>query len=77
MPYNISTQILVKLIINDKLFFNIKKLIFMFQKDVAERIISKSNEKQFGRLSIISNWRFKVKKAGINYFITFIIFKVY
>ena len=62
LPYNISTQILVKLIINDKLFFNIKKFIFMFQKDVAERIIANSNEKQFGRLSIISNWRFKIKK---------------
>ena len=34
----------------------------MFQKDVAERIISKVNEKNFGRLSVISNWRLNITK---------------
>ena len=34
----------------------------MFQKDVADRIIAQSNQKEFGRLSVISNWRLDVKK---------------
>ena len=63
LPYNISTQILVNWIINEKRFNCIKKLILMFQKDVADRIISKVNNKSYGRISIISNWRFEIKKV--------------
>ncbi len=37
-------------------------LILMFQKEVAERIISKFNNKTYGRLSIIANWRLNIKK---------------
>ena len=62
LPYNISTQILVKFIISELLFKSIKKMVFMFQKDVAERIISNYNEKNYGRLSVIANWRLKINK---------------
>ena len=34
----------------------------MFQKEVADRILGKVNEKNYGRLSIIANWKFKIKK---------------
>ena len=34
----------------------------MFQKEVADRIISKSNQSDYGRLSILSNWKLNVKK---------------
>ena len=34
----------------------------MFQKEVAERIISLPNTKNYGRLSIISNWKLNIKK---------------
>ncbi len=34
----------------------------MFQKEVAERILSKVNEKNYGRLSILNAWRMNVKK---------------
>ena len=34
----------------------------MFQKEVADRIIAKQNEKSYGRLSIISQWRLDVEK---------------
>ena len=37
-------------------------LILMFQKEVADRIIAKEKTKQFGRLSIIANWRLEIKK---------------
>ena len=60
LPYNISTQILTKWILNCNANFWYKKLILMFQKDVAERIIAKTNTKDYGRLSIISNWKLKI-----------------
>ena len=34
----------------------------MFQKEVADRIISKFNTKNYGRLSILSNWKLNIKK---------------
>ena len=34
----------------------------MFQKEVAERIIAKTHTKQFSRLTVLSNWRFDIKK---------------
>ena len=59
LPYNISTQILVKLI-NIKWPPNFKKLVLMFQKEVAERLLAKCKSNKYGRLRIISNWRLKV-----------------
>ena len=35
----------------------------MFQKEVADRIISDFNTKNYGRLAILTNWRLKVKKV--------------
>ena len=62
LPYNISTQILTKWIANDEEFQTYNKLILMFQKEVANRIVAKTNSKNYGRLSIISNCRLDVKK---------------
>ena len=62
LPYNISTQILTKWIKDREKFESCKKLILMFQKEVANRIIAKTNSKNYGRLSIIANWRLDVKK---------------
>ncbi len=63
LPYNISTEILCKWILNinnENFWFN--HLILMFQKEVADRIISLPNTKNYGRLSIISNWKLNIKK---------------
>ena len=62
LPYNISTQILTRWIVDQQQFSSIKKLILMFQKEVANRIIAKINSKNYGRLSIISNWKLNIKK---------------
>ena len=62
LPYNISTEILSKWILNLKNEFWFEKLILMFQKEVADRIIAKSNTSQYGRLTILSNWKLNVKK---------------
>ena len=34
----------------------------MFQKEVADRIISKFNTSNYGRLTILANWRINIKK---------------
>tara|TARA_B100001093_G_scaffold201898_1_gene193946 strand:- start:306 stop:1094 length:789 start_codon:yes stop_codon:yes gene_type:complete len=63
LPYNISTEILCKWIINIKTNnFWFDYLILMFQKEVADRIISDFNSKNYGRLSILSNWKLNIKK---------------
>ena len=63
LPYNISTEILAKWILNldDKNFW-FDTLILMFQKEVADRIISKFNSSKYGRLSILTNWKLNVDK---------------
>ena len=62
LPYNISTEILCKWILNikEKIWFDC--LILMFQKEVADRIIAKSDSSDYGRLSILSNWKLNIKK---------------
>jgi len=62
LPYNISTEILSKWIINmnTKIWFT--SLVLMFQKEVADRIIAEPNTSKYGRLSILSNWKLNIKK---------------
>ncbi len=62
LPYNISTEILTKWIINLKDNFWFECLVLMFQKEVADRIIAKFDTSNYGRLSIICNWKLNIKK---------------
>ena len=62
LPYNISTEILSKWIVNLKDNFWFDHLVLMFQKEVADRIIAQPNTSTYGRLSILSNWKLNVKK---------------
>jgi len=50
-PYNISSQIIVKIIENKHL---IPEATGMFQREVAERICAKPKTKNYGRISILS-----------------------
>ena len=62
LPYNISTQILASLIMLKKWPPWYEVLILMFQKEVANRILAKPHTKEYGRLSVLSNWRLEIKK---------------
>ena len=63
LPYNISTEILCKWILNiENKNFWFDCLILMFQKEVADRIISEFNTKNYGRLSILANWKLDITK---------------
>ena len=62
LPYNISTEILTKWIINLNDNFWFDNLVLMFQKEVANRIIANFNTSDYGRLSILANWKLNIKK---------------
>jgi len=62
LPYYISTQILLKILPFKK---NIIQAVFMFQKEVAERILSKPNNKDYSRLSVITQYSCEIKKELI------------
>ncbi|MDC2974336.1 16S rRNA (adenine(1518)-N(6)/adenine(1519)-N(6))-dimethyltransferase RsmA [Candidatus Pelagibacter sp.] len=62
LPYNISTKILTSIIKKDNLNNIFSLLIFVFQKEVADRIVAEYNTKQYGRLSILSSWKMYRKK---------------
>ena len=62
LPYNISTEILSTWITRLKNDYWFSDLILMFQKEVADRIIAKFNSSNYGRLSILANWRLNINK---------------
>ena len=62
LPYNISTEILSTWITKLKNDYWFSDLILMFQKEVADRIIAQFNSSNYGRLSILANWRLKINK---------------
>ncbi len=61
LPYNISSKILTKFVFNVEKF-KFKILVFMFQKELADRIIAQVDTSNYGRLSILCNWKFDVEK---------------
>ena len=62
LPYNISSQILVKILRFNKWPPNFTDIIFMFQKELAEKIIADYPSSNYGRLSILSNYRLNLIK---------------
>ena len=62
LPYNISSQILIKFLKLKNLETKIDDLIFMFQKELGEKIIGKFPSKNYGRLSIITNFKLTIVK---------------
>ena len=62
LPYNISTEILCKWILNLKEEFWFDYLILMFQKEVANRIIADFDTNDYSRLTIISKWKLDIEK---------------
>tara|TARA_B100000963_G_C22620899_1_gene669893 strand:- start:2131 stop:2910 length:780 start_codon:yes stop_codon:yes gene_type:complete len=60
LPYNISSQILVKMIKMKNWPPKYTDLIFMFQKEMAQRILGAFNTSNYGRLSILSNYRLNI-----------------
>ena len=62
LPYNISLPLLIKWINQLDQYPVAKKMILMFQKEVAERILAKINSKKYGRISILTSVFYDIKK---------------
>ena len=60
LPYNISSQILVKLIKFEKWPPLYTDLILMFQKELAQKITGKFMSKNYGRISVLTSYRLKL-----------------
>jgi len=65
LPYNISSQILIKMIKFKKWPANYSDLIFMFQKELGEKIIAPFKSLNYGRLSIITSLKLNIIKTFI------------
>ena len=61
LPFNVSSQLLINWIVNYTWppFYN--KMILMFQKEVANRIVATHSQKSYSRLSVITQARCKTR----------------
>ena len=62
LPYNIATPLLVDWLGGDRWPPFYESLTLMFQKEVAERIVAKPGSKDFGRLSVLCQYRAHAKR---------------
>ncbi len=61
LPYNISSQVLIKLIKARK---NVSRAILMFQKELARRITAGPGKKEYGRLTVMLAYCAEIKSIA-------------
>jgi 16S rRNA (adenine1518-N6/adenine1519-N6)-dimethyltransferase len=59
LPYNISTALLTRWLPQLTAF---ESLTLMFQKEVAERLVARPGSRDYGRLSVATQWRANVRR---------------
>jgi len=57
LPYNIGTILLVGWLTSEPWPPFYDRMVLMFQREVAERLVAKPGSKSYGRLSVLSQWR--------------------
>lgn len=57
LPYGIATALLVNWLQTEPWQPWFSRMVLMFQKEVAERIVAQPGSKAYGRLAVISQWR--------------------
>lgn len=62
LPYYITTPIIIKIISAN---LNIKNMIFMVQKEVADRFSAKPKSREYGSISVFLNYYFDIKNLFI------------
>lgn len=60
LPYNISTELLLRWLPE---FDICERYVLMFQKEVADRLCAAPKTKEYGRLSVLAQWKSSVTKA--------------
>lgn len=61
LPYNIATLLLVGWLESEPWPPWYRRMVLMFQKEVAERIVATPATKAYGRLAVLAQWRAKVR----------------
>jgi 16S rRNA (adenine1518-N6/adenine1519-N6)-dimethyltransferase len=61
LPYNIATPLLIGWLTADPWPPWYDRMVLMFQREVAERIVAAPGSKTYGRLSVLSGWRTQAK----------------
>jgi len=62
LPYNISSQILVKFLRLKNTPLKFKNIIFMFQKELGKKISGKYLTLNYSRISILTKYKFEIVK---------------
>jgi 16S rRNA (adenine1518-N6/adenine1519-N6)-dimethyltransferase len=57
LPYNIATVLLIGWLESEPWPPWYARMVLMFQKEVAERIVAEPGSKTYGRLAVIAQWR--------------------
>lgn len=60
LPYNISTVLLINWLRQSFLF---QSMTLMFQKEVAARLVASVGSSAYGRLSVMTQWRARVRRC--------------
>jgi 16S rRNA (adenine1518-N6/adenine1519-N6)-dimethyltransferase len=61
LPYNIATVLLVGWLTTEPWPPWYDRMVLMFQREVAERIVAPPGSKTYGRLSVLAGWRTEAK----------------
>ncbi len=61
LPYNIASVLLVNWLSTEPWPPWFDRLVLMFQREVAERLVAPPGGKQYGRLSVLTGWRAQAK----------------
>jgi 16S rRNA (adenine1518-N6/adenine1519-N6)-dimethyltransferase len=59
LPYNVGTALLIGWLGNAA---PISSMTLMFQREVADRIVARTGDPAYGRLSVLANWRCRTAK---------------
>ena len=59
LPYYVTTPIISKIIEDD---LDVKEIVIMIQKEVADRLSAKVGTKEYGQLTVFLNYFFDIKK---------------
>ncbi len=55
LPYNVGTELFINWLLKIATGASIKSMTLMFQREVAQRIVAKQSDSQYGRLSVLTS----------------------